>query len=242
MSNTLAIPNANPFRNYERQTQRAFPGVLIKFNKGDWAVGKEGEVLPVGTRLVPCLSSLMLGWQCWQNGEPADARMGYYVEGFKPAKRRELGDLDRELWDVGLNGEPRDPWCFVNALPFVSPNRELVYTFVTSSFGGRNAVDDLCVEHSKSPPGKYPLIELATSSYVHSKREIGRVKTPVFHIVGKVDAAPFDQVIAKTLGDRAPSTQMPDASPRDRLAAPASRGVIDDDDDMAGDDISELLA
>jgi hypothetical protein len=221
MSNTLAIPkqNQNPFQNYERQVPRAFPGLLLKFTKGDWAVGRDGDVLPIGTQLVPVMNSLMIGWQFWQNSEPSDPRMGFYVEGFMPPKRRELGDTDKTLWEIGVNGEPRDPWAYTNALPFVSPDKRKVYTFTTSSSGGRTAVDDLCMDHSKTPPGKYPIIALEASSYMHSKREIARVKVPVFRIVGQVDAAPYDRVIAMAIGNRAPPTEMPETLPERQPAS-----------------------
>jgi hypothetical protein len=209
-TNMAAIQNANPFQNYERQTTRAFPGLLTKFIKGDWVAGKDGDILPVGTELVAVMNSLVVGWQCWQDGEPTDARLGLYIKGFKPPKRRELGDTDNSLWEIGLNGEPRDPWAYINALPLVSPDMMKIYTFITGSFGGRTAVDDLCMDHSAAPPAKYPLVALSVSSYLRSKREIGRVKVPVFCALGSVDAAPYDRAIVKALGVRAPSTEMPE--------------------------------
>jgi hypothetical protein len=220
MSNTLEIPKANPFGNYRRQMVRAYPGLLIKFNKGDWVVGKDGDVLPTGSRLVAAMNSLMIGWQCWQGGEPVETMMGLYIEGFMPAKRRDLSDTDKSLWEIGVNGESRDPWAYTNALPFVSEDMKAIYTFTTSSLGGRTAVDDLAVDHSRTPPGQYPVVSLETSSYMHSKREIGRVKTPLFRIVGRVDAEPYDRVIAQALGsNRAPAIEMPEALPERHSAA-----------------------
>ena len=209
MSNKVAVPKANPFANYQRQMTRAFPGTLLRFVKGDWTVGKDGDVLAAGAQLVPVMDKLMIGWPFWQGGEPSDARMGFYVDGFMPPKRRELADVDKASWEIGANGEPRDPWAYTNALPLVSLDLSKVYTFTTSSSGGRTAVDDLCMYHSAASLGMYPLVALEASSYMHSKREIGRVKVPVFRVVGKVDAAPYDRAVAQALGALAASTETP---------------------------------
>ncbi len=222
MSNTLTVPKANPFQSYKRQMARPYPGLLMKFNKGDWLIGKDGDPLPAGTKFVAVMNLLSNGWQCWQNNEPVDTLMGLYADGFMPARRRELGDTDKSLWELGANKEPRDPSCFTNALPFVSLDLKQVYTFTTSSSGGRTAVDDLCMDYGGTTPGKYPVVSLESSSYMHSKREIGRVKVPVFRIVDRVEAAPYDRAVAQASGERAPPTEMetqPEALPERRPAS-----------------------
>ena len=105
------------------------------------------------------------------------------------------------------------------------------YTFATSSNGGRTAIDDLLMDVSGYAPGIYPVVELQSSSYLHSKREIGRVKVPVFKIVGKVESAPFDRVIAQALGRSALATEMSKSSPVSAIAytKPAEPVAANDD-------------
>jgi hypothetical protein len=112
-----------------------------------------------------------------------------------------------------------------------------VYTFTTSSNGGRTAVDDLLMEVSGYPAGIYPVVELQTSSYMHSKREIGRVKVPVFKTVGKVESALFDRVIAQALGRSAPATEMSEPAPVSAIAyTKAAEPVVANDDPFPGYD------
>jgi hypothetical protein len=215
MSNTLATANANPFANYERDqaTHRHFPGDLMKFNKGDYLAGKDGDPLPIGTQFVAVMNSYTRGWQRWENGELTDARLGFYVKGFKPPRRSELGDRDENLWQMGKDGKPRDPWSYINALCLVSPETMKICTFITGTDGGLRAVNDLADDHGATPSGKYPIVALEADSYMHPDRAIGRVKFPVLRIVGQVDAAPYDRAVAKARGNRAPPTEMPEALP-----------------------------
>jgi hypothetical protein len=159
MSNTLTIPSTNPFANYERDqaTRRHFPGELMKFNKGDYVAGKDSVLLPSGSQRVAVMNTLTRGWQRWENNELTDARLGFYVEGFKPPRRSELGDHDKSRWETGKDGKPRDPWSYINALAMVSPETMKTYTFITGTSGGIRAIDDLADDHGAAPPGKYPL-------------------------------------------------------------------------------------
>ena len=236
MSNTLTIPSTNPFANYERDqaTRRHFPGELMKFNKGDYVAGKDGVLLPSGSQLVAVMNTLTRGWQRWENNELTDARLGFYVEGFKPPRRSELGDHDKSRWETGKDGKPRDTWSYINALAMVSPETMKTYTFITGTSGGIRAIDDLADDHGAAPPGKYPLISLEADSYLHSDRTIGRVKVPLFRVVGQVDATPYDLATAKARGERAPTTEaLPTRYPAESLTymkAPEPPPILDNPD------------
>ena len=53
----------NPFLRYaEAMAPRRLDGKALKFVKGDYTVGKDGDVLPLKTRLVAIMSSLTVGW------------------------------------------------------------------------------------------------------------------------------------------------------------------------------------
>ena len=63
------------------------------------------------------------------------------ADGKLPSKRSDLGDQDRSAWETDDHNEPRDPWQFTNYLPMMDENGVL-YTFTTSSAGGRATVSD----------------------------------------------------------------------------------------------------
>src|SRR5271166_4952467 len=108
MTNAIMKPDANPFANYQSDRQKHFPGRRMKFNKGEYLVGKDGDTLPIGTQLVAVMSLLTLGYQYWVGNDLVDTRLGLYVNGFVKPPRPTLGDTDREAWPIGLNGRPKD--------------------------------------------------------------------------------------------------------------------------------------
>jgi hypothetical protein len=59
--------------------------------------------------------------------------------------RAELGDTDESLWEKDeRTGQPRDPWQQQHILPLEDPESGEYLIFVTSSVGGRIAVEKLC--------------------------------------------------------------------------------------------------
>ena len=112
--------------------------------------------------------------------------MGLVAEGFQPPKRKELSDLDQVTWERDAEGRPRDPWQFTNHLFLRDENGE-IYKFPTSSRGGLNAIGELCKaygKHIRQHPNQDPIVELEVGSYPHRDKAIGRVKFPIFKIVG----------------------------------------------------------
>jgi hypothetical protein len=198
----------------EEAKNRNFLGELIKFVKGDWLAGSDKDKIPSGQRFVAVLDTLTVGHIKWADGKPVDSKMGLVADGFKPVPRNELGDLDRATWELDENGRDFvDPWqkttLFVLASP-VAPHD--LYTFTTSTVGGKGAVAALCEAHARTTEGvgQYPVVTLATDSYQHKNRAIGRVKTPVFEIVDCVEAAPFNAMI---VGARGGAVFIPTSSP-----------------------------
>jgi hypothetical protein len=177
----------DPFLAYGKAGGGTIVGELLKFAKGDYLAGQDSREIPIGTRLVANMDSLETGWVCWQDGRPAEYRMGLVVEHFTPAWRKDLGDLDKNLWVRDEKGEPRDPWQRTENIQFADPSDGKIYTFSTSSVGGRNALRDLCTDYAnkrRQHPNEHPVIELGVDSYQHSNKQLGRIKTPTFVIVG----------------------------------------------------------
>jgi hypothetical protein len=187
---TTAVAPTNeddPFARYSKGDGGTIVGELLKFAKGDYLAGQDNREIAIGTRLVANMDTLETGWVRWDDGKPAEHRMGLVAEGFVPAWRKDLGDNDKSLWLLDDKGTPRDPWQKTENLQLADPRDGKIYTFATSSTGGRNALRDLCGDYAhgrRQHPNEHPVIELGVDSYMHSNKQLGRIKTPLFVIVG----------------------------------------------------------
>jgi hypothetical protein len=189
-----ATNETNPFEEYgNAATARGgIEGTLLNFNKGDYLAGQEKEEVPLGTAFQALIDKLMTGWVCWQDGIPVDKEnMGLVAERFVPPRRKELGDLDKTLWERDPNGQEQDPWQLTNYLPMRRIDNGEIYTFATNTKGGLAAIGELCKVYGKEMrrrPDQDPVIALDASSYQHRERSIGRVHVPVLNkIVDWVD-------------------------------------------------------
>lgn len=168
----------------------------LKFNKGDWLLGKDDEEIKPGARFLANVAGLEIGWIKWWDKAPADKRMGFLVEGFQPPKREELGDLNRDAWQTmkdARTGEetPRDPWQFTNLLPLKAAGDAEEIVFTASSRGGLGAITTLCAAYGKEyrqRPGQTPVVELGVDTYEH--KVYGRTKVPTLKIVDWVKDEP----------------------------------------------------
>lgn len=184
----------NVYEQYGAATaQTGIVGSLLKFNKGDWLAGQEEDELATGTKLVAIMDQLLIGWIRWEDNKPSQQLMGLLIEGHQPPKRATLGDTDHSQWDVDENsGQPRDPWQLTNHLILKVPGAKVsdqskLYTFATSSRGGIGAVGKLCTEFGKAMrerPNEWPVVALKSAAYDHPNKQFGRIKVPVFEVVG----------------------------------------------------------
>jgi hypothetical protein len=168
-------------------------GSLLKFNKGEWLAGEKQEVVPIGTKVIVAVDQTLMGWVFWEDGKPTDHRMVLVSSGEAPARRAELGDFDQSRWEKDASGEIRDPWAMTFYVPMVDDTRE-IFTFSTTSRGGKNAVADMLRHYSRSRnsnPGKLPVIALDSGTYQHSNSQYGRIKYPIFKYVGWEDQVAF---------------------------------------------------
>jgi hypothetical protein len=172
---------------------RHIVGKLLRFIKGDYFGGEGGDPVPIGRKFTVAADELLAGWIKWTDGKPAEHIMVRVADGKLPPKRSELGDQDRSAWETDDHGEPRDPWQFTNYLPMMDESGEL-YTFTTSSAGGRATVSDLVRRfgrHRRHHPDVYPVVSLGVGSYPHKKKEYGRIKYPEFIPAGYESKAKF---------------------------------------------------
>jgi hypothetical protein len=187
--------NKNPFESFaDRADTQTWLGPLLKFVKGDYLVGRDGDEC-LETEMVALMPGLLHGYIRWEDSFPVEHVMGLLMEGFVPPARETLSHRDKATWPVDNNGEPRDPWQETNYLPVISVNAESVYTFVTATDGGRRrAIVPLCREYGqriRQYPDELPVIGLEQDSYMHPNRTIGRVKHPLFPIHRWVKADPY---------------------------------------------------
>ena len=211
----------NAFEQYaEAASRNKIVGDLLKFSKGEYLAGQDGDEIEEGTELVANLDELMVGWVKWEGGKPTDMQMGRVVEGFVPAKRADLGDTNKEDWEFDdVAKAPRDPWQLTNYLILKEPNGDRLFTFATSSKGGMSAIGKLCGVYGKrlrSKPNDFPVIALNVDSYKHSNKSYGKIFVPDFEVVSWSDKGAFADALA---ADAAASSSENDADDAEEQGA-----------------------
>jgi hypothetical protein len=199
-----AVPGKNPFEDFaDRADNQMLLGPILKFTKGDWVIGRDGEECPE-KEMVALLPGLMHGWIRWEDNCPVEHIMGLLMEGFVPPALETLSQRDKTQWPLDSNNKPRDPWQDSAYLPMISVNAENVYTFATSSDGGRRrALAPLCRDygsHIRQHPDELPVVGLEQDSYQHPDRTIGRVKYPLLPIKRYVKAKPYIVAVTTLTG------------------------------------------
>lgn len=188
----------NVFATYGESASTRPIGEFLKFTKGDWFAGADNKIIKQGTKMIVQMYQFRTGWQRWEDQRPTDQESGLLIEGYRPPRRADLGDLDKERWEVDeTTGLPRDPWQFFNSVPM--SDGKLIYNFVTSSRGGIEALGDLCKIFGKVyrvEPNKLPIVALGFSGYWHSNRQFGFIKKPQFALTGWADRSKYDAVEA----------------------------------------------
>ena len=157
---------------------------LLKFKKGEYFIGE--ELVPLGTEYI----AHAVGWtKCWikfRDGEVVERQTYRVALGEQPPERENLDDLEKDNWPEGIDGKPADPWTLQYLLPLEKLSDGDVVIFTTSSFGGRQAVADLCKAYAKRAEKNancgQPIVKLAKTEMPTKK--FGRVPRPRFEIVG----------------------------------------------------------
>lgn len=151
-------------------------GKLVKFTNGEFLVGEElvnsRELVAVG---------VLVAWVKWAGGRPAEMRET--LAGQAHPRREALGDMDATVWEKGLDGNPSDPWRDSRNLFLIDPKTGAEFTFATSSWGGRSAIEDLSrqIANVRSAyPSAAPLVKLGVEKM---KTRFGLKPKPVFEIV-----------------------------------------------------------
>jgi len=161
------------------EAERLIRGTLLKFADWRWTAGKQATLIPDGTKLV-ALATVAL-WQRWQGGKVVEHILrepGKYL----PA-REKLGHLDETQWEKDPRGDRKDPWQNTGLVYLVHPVSAALYTFSTSSGGGRSAVSELAgaIKRMRSAhPNAVAVIALRSEEM---PTQFGRKSKPKFEIV-----------------------------------------------------------
>jgi hypothetical protein len=162
---------------------------MIKYKKGEY-FDSEGMEIPIGTQF----TAHAVGWtKCWikfRGGVVQDRKVYRMIDGAVVPPRENLDDRDERTWEKGINDKPADPWVLQYLLPLEDESGE-VQIFVTSSFGGKRAVSDLCMawgrRAAKGDNGQ-PIVLI--HSVKMPTKKFGDVPRPYFKVVGWDSASP----------------------------------------------------
>jgi hypothetical protein len=70
-------------------------GKLMKFSKGEFLIGIDGEEVPEGSVFTVACDLALAGWIRWEGGRPAESKLIRIASGAPAFKRDELGHDDR---------------------------------------------------------------------------------------------------------------------------------------------------
>lgn len=204
---------------------------FLKYSKGDWALGKEGDTFDDNKFLcVPNMPAMQHGFQCWKDGQLVDEIWVGIAQHLPPKS---------SLADHGPYTQQNDGWqqCVrldMVILPEIGVEKRIRCQFNTASSGGRKAVGELLKAFGaglRQNLGKVPVVEASSDSYKHSK--YGKVHVPVLKIV---EWRPY-AAVAEHLADAPTGAPTLPAGEKPKSASkPASRKATaqpqpDDDSD-----------
>jgi hypothetical protein len=190
----------------------AIVGRMIKFNKeGKFATHDDGTEIADTVDFVALADQTLVGWIKFNGtGEPPERHMGLLYDAFAMPTRESLGDLDQAKWEMGLSGQPQDPWQHHVYLVLQRGDTAELFTFVTSSITGRRAIGNLLRHYDRmlrTHPDMYPVIRLKVGGFQHRDDRVGWVKTPTLVVVGRApkdSAAKPDSSVEADMNDALP--------------------------------------
>jgi hypothetical protein len=193
-------------------------GAYLKFNGNTGAItfGSDDEDLPEGSRLVVDMLSLSLGFICWMDSQVQQEVLVPVIEGKAP--------LEHELEDHGPYEED-DGWREAASLSAVilsygqDDQDEAVGTkllFKTSTGGQVRSIKKLSGSYGRlfmQHPGKLPIVELTTESYMPKVKKHGKKFSLIFKIVGWISEAEAEAMVAGDVDDERDYEPAPAAAP-----------------------------
>jgi hypothetical protein len=191
-STAVAVPDNRSYRDryLDEIAPSSIVGRLVKFSKdGKFVTSDDGEPVSEDAEFAALCDETLVGWIRF-NGEdaPPDRHQGLLYDGFVMPPRESLGDLDEAQWELGLSGQPADPWQHQMCLVLQHVDTKEMFTFSTQSVSGRRAVGNLLRHYDRmrrSGADEYPVVRLKPGGFNHRDDRIGWVPVPVFVAVGR---------------------------------------------------------
>ena len=154
-------------------------GSSIKFDAGAYFIGREKTLIQPDRQFVAI--DVREGWQFLKKDCPAEYSMRA-VGGPKPPRPNSFADPSE--WLDGLDGDPADPWKYAKFLYLLDPSSAEVFTFTSSTTGGRIGISDLTAQIQlmrNTRPGAVPIVELQSRQM---KTKFGMKPRPFFQVCG----------------------------------------------------------
>jgi len=154
-------------------------GSSVKFDNGAYFIGREKTLIEEGRQFVAI--DVREGWLFLKKDTPAEYEMRA-VGGPKPPRPNSFSDPSE--WPDGLDGKPADPWRYAKFLYLVDPVSAEIFTFSSSTTGGRIGLSDLSSQIQlmrSTRPGAVPIIELQSRQM---KTKFGMKPRPFFRVMG----------------------------------------------------------
>jgi hypothetical protein len=189
-------------------------GQLIKFVDGDW-MPTNSTTLMNGRHLLA--TATVAAWVRWADSRPAEYIVRRPHEDLP--RRNELGHLDKAHWAIDSRGAPKDPFQNTRFTQLLDAGTAEVFTFSTSSEGGRIAVNELgsAIRRKRSISGRnlIPVVELIHAPF---KTHHGMKKRPLLKIIGWRSHGGFEPPAKPPPpDDEPPPYDMPDDDLHDRI-------------------------
>jgi hypothetical protein len=185
---------------------RIIRGSIITFADWHWTI--RGDSAPIDGRKLVAVGTQAL-WQKWENLKPT-AHILREPDKQLP-ERDELDDNDESEWETGPDGQPKDPWSSTRLVYLLDPETAEMFTFSTSSWGGRSAVSELGDQIMRMRCGKpnaVPLVELCASPMI---TKFGRKSKPHLKVIDwrNVGSENVEEISDRTESERALDDELP---------------------------------
>jgi hypothetical protein len=118
---------------------RLIKGTFIKCTDGHWT-DRDGIALQPDLRALVLATTRAL--QRWENKLPVETVMRS-SDGTLPDPDTLNAGIPRSQWEIGLDGQPREPWSRQFVAYLLDPDRAALLTYANSTIGSRIAVCDL---------------------------------------------------------------------------------------------------
>jgi hypothetical protein len=154
-------------------------GSSIKFDNGAYFIGREKTLIKQDRQFVAI--DIREGWLFLKKDCPAEYSMRA-IGGPKPPRPNSFTDPSE--WPDGLDGAPADPWKYAKFLYLLDPVSAEVFTFTSSTTGGRIGISDLSAQIQLmrgTRPGAVPIVELQSRPM---KTKFGAKPRPFFAVMG----------------------------------------------------------